>query len=124
MPSSTLYPESLPGIDMPEVKDIFGDNPIIFIRFISRFKENFKNKGDELLDAINNQDFSTASIIAHTIKGSTAQIGAIELSKAAAQAENACREQQPDYQQHIDLTIELLNEVLIGINLYFQHASR
>jgi len=65
-------------------------NKALYMRLLSRFKESFTNSVNELRGLLENQSIEDATRLAHTIKGTSANIGTLLLQRIAAKIEKHC----------------------------------
>jgi len=65
-------------------------NKTLYIRLLSRFKENFSDSENELRRLLDSQSVEDATRLAHTIKGTSANIGTVLLQGIAAKIEKHC----------------------------------
>lgn len=87
-------PESVPVIDLSlldSLKTQFKDNPALMQRLLDLFQMDVANSITELRDAMARGDLNSCVMIAHTIKGSAASIGAKRLATLCAIIEKEAR---------------------------------
>jgi len=65
-------------------------NKALYMRLLNRFKESFTNSVNELRGLLENQTIEDATRLAHTIKGTSANIGTLLLQRIAAKIEQHC----------------------------------
>jgi two-component system, sensor histidine kinase and response regulator len=101
--SSVAMTEDLPGIDVPSALDrLLGDEQL-FRGLLLEFDKDFQNAGDEILDALQRQDYAVARRMAHSIKGVAGNLSAMDLYEAASELEQAI-------QKHDDQNIPRLHD--------------
>jgi two-component system, sensor histidine kinase and response regulator len=88
------------GPDFPELdgihvaaglKRLLG-NKKSFRRILLRFRQDFENAADTLLDLVNSDKYEEAEILAHSIKGAGGNVGAEALQAAAAAVERVFKD--------------------------------
>ncbi|WP_052950008.1 PAS domain S-box protein [Dyella japonica] len=86
---------SLPGIDQAAGLRTCGDNASLYRRLLHLFLEGHAHFEQSFRQATQGADASAAYRIAHTLRGSAANIGAIDVAAAAGELQQACREGAP-----------------------------
>jgi len=81
-------PESLPGIDLTTGLSRVGGNQKLYRNLLSKFRKNQGTSIVEMTTALENGDIELATRLAHTIKGVSGNIGAMELHVAARDLES------------------------------------
>lgn len=93
-------PDPSDGADFPELdgihvaaglKRLLG-NKKSYRRILLRFRQDFENAADTLLDLVNGEKYEEAEILAHSIKGAGGNVGAEALQAAAAAVEEALKD--------------------------------
>ncbi|HRE30349.1 MAG TPA: Hpt domain-containing protein, partial [Candidatus Berkiella sp.] len=82
-------PQSSVLIDLKQVnnlKELFNEG---FGPFLEKFYQDFEKKEQDLLSALNNNQMDTVGKIAHSIKGSSLNMGASGLAKICESIEEA-----------------------------------
>ncbi|MBC3889544.1 response regulator [Acetobacterium paludosum] len=90
-----------------------------YMNLLRKFVSGQKNVPDDIKKAISNGDFNTAERLVHTLKGVTANIGAMEINKNAEILETAIREEPASEAlkpliQNIDLPLKKMITALIN----------
>jgi len=88
----------LPVLDRDAGLHLTGGNVSLYNSLLGRFGKAQTETADQLRAARLAQDTALARRIAHSLKGSAAQLGAPALAEAAAQLEQAILDAQPDTQ--------------------------
>ena len=93
-------PDPSDGPDFPELdgihvaaglKRLLG-NKKSYRRILLRFRQDFENAADTLLDLVNGEKYEEAEILAHSIKGAGGNVGAEALQAAAAAVERVFKD--------------------------------
>ncbi|MGY6277803.1 Hpt domain-containing protein [Methylomonas sp. MgM2] len=83
-------PESLPGIDIAGgLKRCLGKWPF-YKRMLLLFYQQYQTYAETIQTSIEQQAYDEVRTLAHGIKGSAGNIGAIQLNQDAAALEQAC----------------------------------
>lgn len=106
----TGLPE-LPGINKSLGLKATMNKEDLYKRLLLKFRDKNQDFQKEFIDALV-KDLDTATRVAHTLKGTAANLGMEELQKAALQLETACRDHVDEISTHLGLVIERLNVVL------------
>ncbi len=80
-------PETLPGIDVKTGLQRLSGNEVLFEKILIQFRNEFSNAGSEMQGYINSGDIESGRRLAHSIKGVSGNVGAMELCKAAGDVE-------------------------------------
>ncbi|MDC9729729.1 MAG: response regulator [Methyloprofundus sp.] len=98
---------------------MLGGNQELFIRLLTRFKENFSGAVVELSGLLEAKHIEEATRLAHTIKGTSANIGTVSLHKLAAKIEKYCHAQEIKQAQNLLPDIEdSLTKVLMEVDVF------
>ena len=114
-------PDALPGLAIKATLSSLNIDGATMARIMVGFSEDNRQTGQRLRQALANKDLDILRQLAHSIKGSSANIGADQLSKAAYSLEDACRKADAANEGHgalgplIDNVIAALNQVLQSI---------
>jgi HPt (histidine-containing phosphotransfer) domain-containing protein len=76
--------ESLKGLALDDLIEVFSENLMDLVELLEGYKVRNEKTCDEIKMYLDQHDFAAARSILHKIKGSAGNIGAMELSKAAA----------------------------------------
>ena len=87
MPDLTLTDFTLPGIDVKSGLFRANNNKKLYLKLLKTFRRDFGHALKEIRHSLDKDDMEAARRLAHSIKGVSANIGAVELSAAAARAE-------------------------------------
>jgi len=85
----TGIPSNLPGIDIPKAMELIGISWETFKEILRGFLTNNTDVMESTREAFENKDWEKLKMVAHTIKGSSANIGADDLSAEARELEKA-----------------------------------
>ncbi|MBF0381366.1 MAG: response regulator [Magnetococcales bacterium] len=80
------------GVDVQDGLRRMGGSIKGYLKLLSRFQDNQSGATDAIANAISNGDVATAQRLAHTLKGVSGTIGAVNLQKQAAKVESAIKE--------------------------------
>lgn len=106
----------LPGIAVATGLKRVAGNQELYRKLLKKFQASHAQVASEIKSAINDTDLATATHLAHTIKGVAGNLGADQLSKAAAAIESALKQENAENAVAQLHNLEFcLNEVLAGI---------
>ncbi len=96
-PAAALPAESMPASGLPEFPGLDNSaglrccngNDALYLRLLQLFCDTGKGVATELAEAMQRQDWPQLQLLSHSIKGSAANIGAIELAECAGALELA-----------------------------------
>ncbi|WP_374486080.1 response regulator [Zoogloea sp.] len=83
----------IPGLDMVAGLHHALGREVLYLSQLDKFVQGQRDFGGRLDEALQAQDWTTATRLAHTLKGGAGQIGAHELAARAADLEQALRRQ-------------------------------
>ncbi|MDL2275878.1 response regulator, partial [Desulfosarcina sp. OttesenSCG-928-G10] len=115
-------PDRLPGLSIGETIEALGIDADTFSTILAGFGDANAQTGDLLRKAAGQADLLELRQLAHSLKGSAANIGAVKLSQCAAVLEERCTTDTPDAvtPEHIDRCLaeveNALNQVLESID--------
>lgn len=84
--------ENLPGLELVDALERVAGNKSILIKLLGLFQQQQQNFVDEFADSIEQGDMETTIRLAHTLKGSAANSGAMTLSSIASDLERHLKE--------------------------------
>ncbi|MBF0107811.1 MAG: PAS domain S-box protein [Magnetococcales bacterium] len=104
----------IPGMDTLGGLRRMGGNVAGYLGLLSKFCDNQRSACSAIESALAMADQETALRLAHTLKGVSATIGAVELTLAAGRLEKALRngDEPAVYRPHLDLTSQRLEKSL------------
>ena len=107
-PQDNLQLDNLPGIDAKAGLKAIRNNQELYLKLLREFYQDHKDASQLFKSAIAQGDHKTAQRIAHTLKGAAANLGAKDLSGAAAQLEKAVSDDNPfqDNLEHFHTSLE------------------
>lgn len=115
-PASVTMPEGLAALEHVDAQRglaLAGGSLPLYHKLLSRFVEAFAGFGETCSAAGIAADPATAERAAHTLKSSSAQVGAIELSRAAGLLEGALQKgDAPAAQERLPEVLSHLHEVV------------
>jgi len=114
--SVDILPATLPGIDIQSALSALNIAPDIFRRILTGFHQSNLQTGERIKDCVEKNDWKQLHLIAHSLKGSAANICAEPLRAAAYDLESATVNdtEAPDASL-IDPLIQKLNQVLSSL---------
>ena len=86
--SEDKLPEHLAGIDIKTGLSRVGGNTKLYLNLLKKFQQNQAGAIDEIMNAVSQKDMELAVRLAHTIKGVSGNIGAMDLHAAAEKLES------------------------------------
>lgn len=109
---------SLDGIDFEiGVNNVLGDEDL-FKEILVMFYQDHKEDGDKIQSAIESQDFETLKHLAHTLKGVSCSVGAMQLFEITKELDTAVNE-RTDTVSELSLQLQPeLSKVMKGIELH------
>ena len=119
LPEGKTEDESQPVLDAEGALGRLGGNMVLYRKILGMFKPEHGGDGAELNRLVNQADHANARLVAHTLKGVAASLGALRLSAAAYAMERACTE--PDRNTPAELLPALdaaLTEAVEAIRAY------
>ena len=119
LPEGKTEDESQPVLDAEGALGRLGGNMVLYRKILGMFKPEHGGDGAELTRMLNQADHANARLVAHTLKGVAASLGALRLSAVAYAMERACTE--PDRNTPADLLPALdaaLTEAVEAIRPY------
>ena len=90
-----ILPAGLPGIDIANTLAALNLDSPTFTRILTGFRADNRETAKKLRQAITANDLEQVLQLAHSLKGSGANIGAVELKRTAHALEDACRGDSP-----------------------------
>jgi len=103
----------IPGIDVEDGLNRVSGKKSTYINMLKKFVCSFPESAQEIQTSLNNENFSTAQRVAHTVKGVSGTIGAKSLQKIAGELEMAIKNNEKDNFDNLLRTFEQeLNNIL------------
>jgi len=121
-----LLAKKLPGIDIQSARERLNLDDDILKSIFSGFLNNNKNTINKIKGIFEKKDSKSLMQVAHSLKGSAANIGAYDLNKAAYELENACNDKTdglPDYSM-IEKLETALNQLLESLQLIVSTSGK
>ncbi|MEI6987510.1 MAG: Hpt domain-containing protein, partial [Rhodospirillaceae bacterium] len=120
---STPFTEALPGIDLSAAKRHVNGNLALLRRILLEFGNSQSTGAEKLRDAVSGQRWDQVSRIAHTLKGTAATIGALEVSRLAGELELGAAEGGAGVSgELIERLAIALDVVIVGVALLAEPA--
>jgi signal transduction histidine kinase/CheY-like chemotaxis protein/HAMP domain-containing protein len=106
----------LPGINVEKGLSILGGNIKLYRKLLLRLQEDFSDSAQKIKDHLDKNNTEEAEIVAHTVKGVAANLGALELSEVGATLEDSIRNgKADDYEKDLAAFEDKLNQVTKGL---------
>lgn len=102
--SLKLLPSSLPGLDISSGLARLNGSDAAYLNILDLFLKNEKGLIKNLKQALEQKDTEAAKILCHTLKGVSANLGAQDLSTAAAAFEQKLKTAESDGLTRIDMS--------------------
>lgn len=87
LPEDIFLPTSLPGLNVKSGLANVVQNKVLYINLLCRFVDKYSASPQEIVDLLEQNHMEEANRLAHTLKGVAANLGAMDLSKAARDME-------------------------------------
>jgi CheY-like chemotaxis protein len=86
-------PLEMPGIELKTGLVHIGGNQALYFKLLGKFHRDYTDVTSQIKNALENREHKYAQHLAHTVKGVSANIGALDLEKASAALETAIRQE-------------------------------
>ena len=114
--ASDLPFPALPGIDTARGLATTMDNPALYRRLLGKFLEGQRHFGERFAQARTGTDPDAPARLAHTLKGTAGNIGALAVQAAAGELEAAClANREADLPAALDRVLGALGPVIDGL---------
>jgi two-component system, sensor histidine kinase and response regulator len=110
-----IFTSDLPGISVTSGLARVGGNKKLYGKLLCRFKDGQETAVEQIEAALLSKDVETAVRLAHTVKGVAGNLGGEGLYRAAAELEEAIKENKADLNDLITELRSELNVVMDGI---------
>ncbi len=121
-------PDKLPGIELHSALSRVKNNWPLLKKLLINFIRDQGFYPPQIRLSLENENFGKAQKLLHTLKGSSANIGARELSLIAAEMEQHLKDKQPGNAMHtmskLEQEMESLAEVISHLHLEVQAATK
>ncbi|MBE1302234.1 MAG: response regulator [Alteromonadaceae bacterium] len=115
--------EAAPEIDIPQLPSVdverglatTQNNKALYLKLLRRFSESNQNFGSEFNNAVEHNDDETAIRLAHTLKSTAGNIGAMTVYELAKQLEAALKQEEDRAQDIFHSLLDALSDVLMGL---------
>ena len=108
---------SLPGIDVARGLATTQQNKALYIKLLRRFKQSNQDFFQVFSQSLMQQDQEAAVRLAHTLKGTSGNIGAMTVFSLAAKLELVAQDPQTGLDDILQALEKALSEVLIGLDM-------
>ncbi|MGF7173916.1 PAS domain S-box protein [Azospirillum doebereinerae] len=112
--SPPAVPDRLPGLDLTVARRNVNGNLALLRRILTDFAGSHADEAVKLADAVHAERWRDALRLAHTLKGTAATIGALDLSALAAQIEQAALGEEPAVPGELLARLALALGVVVG----------
>ncbi|MFO8084636.1 MAG: response regulator [Desulfobacterales bacterium] len=122
---TAILPDSLPGVDIGNTLANLNIGQKTFKRILQGFYRNNLETIAKMRAAFDDKDWDNLRMMAHSLKGSAANIGADSLQIAAKKLEGACKDEtlRPPEAKLIDNLETALNKVLESLGSLWKNAE-
>ena len=120
-----VLPPDLPGININNALAELKIDPVTFKGILVGFLKNNHDTVKKVKNAFKKKEPDRLLRLVHNIKGSSANIGAMELSEAAEKLEDACMDEKSEkvISELIDTFEAALNQVLESLKILDEHSE-
>ncbi|MBF0559186.1 MAG: Hpt domain-containing protein, partial [Nitrospirae bacterium] len=118
VPNATEGSENSQPLNIEEVVKDFGGDKNMVLRIICEFIDTINAQVTKMRDAIDKGEFDTVRKEAHSIKGGSANINAMDLSRVASELEQAALSEASlcsDLLSRLSIETERLNVYITGL---------
>lgn len=105
----------LPGVDIERGLATTQNNKALYLRLLHRFSESNQSFSSEFNNAVERNDDETAIRLAHTLKSTAGNIGAMSVYELAKQLETALNQDDDTAQDIFQSLLDALSDVLMGL---------
>ena len=116
--TNSEFPVHLAGIDLDNGLKRVAGNKKLYLRLLRDFCKENEGFSTQINRALKDEDIATACRLAHTLKGSAGNIGAVEMQEKALLLETAIENEEADLDIRLVNTLNELQDILNSI----QHA--
>ncbi len=114
--ASTPLPQQLPGLDLVDGLSRVRGNEKLYWRLLKSFRQQHDNTLQTLESFVAQRQWSDAMHLAHSVKGTSGNLGAAQLYGVAATLENACKQEDvvgaaSSLEALKDILAEVLNSI-------------
>jgi len=112
--NSDKLPEKLPGIDIATGITRVGGNAKLYQNLLNKFSQNQATSVEDIKKALEQDDMELAERLAHTIKGVSGNIGAMDLHIAARDLETGIKEEGKNVAGVLLESVQLNLDLVLG----------
>ncbi|MDR2518802.1 MAG: Hpt domain-containing protein [Spirochaetaceae bacterium] len=94
-------------------------NTALYVRLLNKFKIDFDTKVGDLVAAASAGDYEKAQVLAHTLKGTAANLSLTELFKQSLEVETQIKNKAPD-PESLERIKACFDETLAAIDMVLQ----
>ncbi len=121
--AADVFPAELPGISIASGLHRVGGNKKLYGELLGRFRKGQETALDQIREALRSGDVETSTRLAHTVKGVSGNLGADSLYRAAADLENAIRNNDERLDDLMTQFGSHLKVVIDGIKAFEERAA-
>ena len=112
--NSPMLPVDLPGINQLSGLNYLSNNSALYRKLLIEFHQDYRTADSKLQQLLEQQDYTTAIRLTHTLKSVSANLGAIELLDSITVLESALKNSQ-DYRQPLAAFTSSIGIVMRGL---------
>jgi PAS domain S-box-containing protein len=107
-----------PGIDTQAGLKTVQGNETLYLKLLGKYRDSQIDFKDQFLIALKSGDMETATRLAHTLKGVSGNIGALEVQEAALKLETSCKKGHTErtLRNKLNAVIKALTPVIASLN--------
>jgi HPt (histidine-containing phosphotransfer) domain-containing protein len=110
--------QQMPSIDVDDALKRLGGKTDLLIKLIAAFKNEFDGISDRLTQAVNEERIDDAIIMAHSLKGASGTISAINIAKKASEIEELLNK------RNIEEARTVISQLETPLSQLLQNASK
>ncbi len=109
------------GLDVRAALNYLDDDRELYLQMLHRLLQDHRNTGDSLREHLRSGDAESAKLLAHTLKGVAATLGAADLRRAAANLEAALQQERAGEIETFadDFALEM-SQLVSGLDHFFR----
>jgi PAS domain S-box-containing protein len=107
-------PDQIPGIDISTGVNRVGGNQTFYLKLLQKFSHNQDSAVSEITTALQQEDVATAERLAHTIKGVSGNIGAMDLHFAAKELESGIKDKGAEAAEELISAVQSQLDIVLS----------
>ncbi len=108
-----------PGMSVTVGLSRLGNNKTLYLKIVDKFQRDFIHSAEEIEKALEKNDAESAQRLAHSIRGVSGNIGALDVQNAAEDLETAIRDNRIDrvqdliaeFKKHLDIALASMRQL-------------